>query len=96
MSKNSELFDLLNAYELILHPDLFKGLQTRLQAAYEENRKDAFEHAKISPEAQQIERLLLEWKERIERKTCPEAFALKMLYKDLLNTFRMGQKKPVL
>lgn len=73
----------LEMYEKILHPDFFRPLKYGLTAIYEEAKEEAFKNAKISDEAREIEKILLELKDRPMIST----FYYKSTYKKLLKLF---------
>lgn len=86
----SKLYSMLEIYEKILHPDFFNAFKKQLNAAYEENKKNALIEAKISDDALWIENevnyLHQNFKKEIEH---PElsTFYLRCFYKKLLKRF---------
>ena len=66
-SEYSKLVSFLKSYEKILHPDVFNPMLSQLHKAFEENKREAYENAKISQEALQIEQIMIEAKRNIER-----------------------------
>jgi hypothetical protein len=88
MTEYQKLIELLAIYERILHPDIFLQLKKQLQAANDENKREAFIRAKISDEAIEIEKKLNYLrKQMVEHERFPDVkrFHIKCFYKEILD-----------
>lgn len=86
-TEHAKLVTMLRAYEKILHPDVFNPLLKQISAVYEEAKKDAFRDAKISDEALEIEKIILDLKEKEAHDRLSSSFHYKIAYKQILAIF---------
>lgn len=90
-SEHEKLFELLETFQLILHPDVFKKLSAQINAAYEENKREAFANACISDDALWIEKKLTDLRQTMKRPGNDDprmqSFFLKNFYKQLIQKF---------
>lgn len=76
--------------EMILHPNFLSAFKIQLNKCYEENKKQAYEDAKISEEALWIDEKLKDVRKSIlqHNNKQAEAFLYKCFYKDLLEKIK--------
>ncbi|HEX4851577.1 MAG TPA: hypothetical protein VFV08_12255 [Puia sp.] len=91
-SKYRQLQELLQAYEKILHPDIFRPIMKLLNEVYEEQKDIAYREAKISPEALELEKIIKHLLENLKFHGAGDnpqlrVFYHKMAFKDCLKVF---------
>ena len=95
-SEYSKLVSFLKSYEKILHPDVFNPMLSQLHKAFEENKKEAYENAKISQEALQIEQIMIKAKKDIDTIAQGEPITTnifkKRAIKEILKLFKFEEK----
>lgn len=84
---SEELWDALESYELILHPNLFNLLKNKLRAAMDENKQQAYRDAKISDDALWVEKELKSLADRERQFPGQQSFFIKCTYKEFLRRF---------
>ena len=95
LSETEKLEQLLDVYSKVLHPDFFNVFRKQINDTYEENKRRAYEDAKISDDALAIERLLLGLKRKGETYSDHPnivSFHLKYGYKDFLKLYGLIKK----
>ena len=83
-----KLTDMLRAYEKILHPDFFNPIIYQVGRVYAEAKAEAYRDANISPEALEVEKIILDIKEKADHNRLLFSFHMKYAYKQILQIFK--------
>ena len=86
-SEYAKLENMLEIYSKILHPDFLGVFKRQLYAVYEENKKQAYEEAKISDNAILLDKKLIELQDKIKREPSVSSFYIKCIYKEILKIY---------
>lgn len=86
-SEYLKLLDMLEIYSKILHPNFLGVVQKQLMAAYEENKRQAYQAAKISDKAILLDQKLNQLEEDMKRESGASSFYIRCLYKEFLKMY---------